>query len=122
MKKQLLVAAALLVTALGTWSFYPEPAEGAGTMMVISNMSFGLDAQASIITVAPDGTQKEKEIDFSRGSAKRMAANTTIVHKAALSTINEYTRAGWHLVGSAPTVIAQTGTTIFSQNIYTLEK
>ncbi|GAA3922085.1 hypothetical protein [Hymenobacter algoricola] len=121
MKKKLL-AAALLLTAVGTWSFYPKPAEPSGTMMVISNMSFGLDAQASIITVAPDGTQKEKEIDFSRGSAKRMAANTTIVHKAALGVINEYSRAGWHLVGSAPTVISQTGNTIFSQNIYTLEK
>ncbi|SHI66582.1 hypothetical protein SAMN02745146_1330 [Hymenobacter daecheongensis DSM 21074] len=120
--KKLLPLAALSLAAVGSWAFYPKPADPAGTMMVISNMSFGLDAQASIIIIAPDGTQKEKEIDFSRGSAKRMAANTTVVHKAALSTVNEYTRAGWHVVSSAPTAISQTGTTIFSQNIYVLEK
>jgi hypothetical protein len=120
--KKSLFATALAVTALGTWSFYPKPVDPAGTMMVISNMSFGLDAQASIITMAPDGTQKEKELDFSRGSAKRMAANTAVVHKATLATINEYTRAGWHVVSTAPSTVSTTGTTYFCQTIYVLEK
>jgi len=112
----------LTLVAAGSWAFYPKPAEGTGTMMVISNLSLGLDAQASIIVIAPDGTQKEKEIDFSKGNAKRMAANTAVVHKATLAAINEYTRAGWHLAGMAPTTVATGGTTYFSQTIYTLEK
>lgn len=121
MKKSLL-AAALLLTAAGTWSFYPKSTEASGSMMVISNLSLGLNAQASIIVVAPDGTQKEREVDFSRGSAKQLAANTTVVHKAALATINEYTRAGWHLIGTAPNGVTTGGNTIFSQTIYLLEK
>ena len=120
--KKALLAAALTLTALGTWSFYPKSAEAVGTMMVISNMSFGLDAQASIITIGPDGAQKEKELDFSRGSAKRMAANTAIVHKAALAAVNEYTKAGWHVISSTPNNMTTTGNTVFSQTVYVLEK
>ncbi|MBC6990763.1 MULTISPECIES: hypothetical protein [Hymenobacter] len=120
--KKLYYLPALLLVAICSWAFYPKPAETGNSMMVISNLSFGLNAQASIVTINPDGTQQEKEIDFSRGSAKQLAANTTVVHKAALATINEYTRNGWRLVSTAPNGVATAGTTVFSQTIYLLQK
>lgn len=121
MKKALLVPA-LLAVAVGSWAFYPKAAEPNGNMMVISNVSIGFDAQATIIVVAPDGTQKQKDIEFSRGSAKKVAANMTEVHKATLTTINEYTKAGWHVVGVAPSGLSGSGTTFFTQNVYVLSK
>ena len=72
--------------------------------------------------IAPDGSQKERAVEFSRGSAKKVAANMTEVHKATLSVLNEYTRAGWHVVSVAPSGFDGTGTTFFSQNVYVLEK
>ncbi|TPG67200.1 hypothetical protein EAH73_05580 [Hymenobacter nivis] len=91
-------------------------------MMVISNVSLGFDAQAAIITIDPDGKQQEKAVDFSRGSAKKLAANLTEVHKATLATVNEYTKAGWHVVSVTPSGFANQGNTIFAQNVYLLEK
>ena len=120
--KKVLLAAALGLTAAGSWAFYPKAAAPEGNMMIISNVSVGVDAQAAIILVAPEATQKEKAIEFSRGSAKRVAANMTEVHKATLATVNEYTRAGWHVVGTAPSGFANAGTTFFSQTVYVLEK
>ena len=120
--KKVFLAAALGLTAAGSWAFYPKAAGPEGSMMIISNVSLGFDAQAAIIVIAPDGTQKEKAIEFSRGSAKRVAANMTEVHKATLATINEYTRAGWHVVGTAPSGFAVPGTAFFGQTVYVLEK
>ncbi|UOQ72370.1 hypothetical protein [Hymenobacter cellulosilyticus] len=51
-----------------------------------------------------------------------MAANTAIVHKAALAAVNEYTKAGWHVISSTPNVVTSTGNTVFSQTVYVLEK
>ena len=120
--KKVFLAAALGLTAAGSWAFYPKAAGPEGNMMIISNVSLGFDAQAAIIVIAPDGTQKEKAIEFSRGSAKRVAATMTEVHKATLATINEYTRAGWHVAGTVPSGFAVPGTAFFGQTVYVLEK
>ena len=120
--KKVFLSAALALAVAGSWAFYPKAAEQGGNMMVISNVSLGFDAQASIITVGPDGSQKEKAIEFSKGSAKRVAANMTEVHRAALAVINEQARNGWHLVSIAPSGLANAGNTFFSQNVYVLEK
>ncbi|HEX8329586.1 MAG TPA: hypothetical protein VF629_18760 [Hymenobacter sp.] len=120
--KKAVLSLALALAVAGSWAFYPKPAEPAGSMMVISNVSLGFDAVASIITVAPDGTQQEKAVEFNRGSAKKVAANLTEVHKATLATINQYTRAGWHVVSVTPSGLANQGSTFFSQSVYLLEK
>ncbi|WP_375437844.1 hypothetical protein [uncultured Hymenobacter sp.] len=120
--RKLFLPTALLLAAAGSWGFHSKVAEPVGQMMVISNVSIGFDAQASIVVIAPDGTQKEKTIEFSKGSAKKVAANMTEVHKAALVTINEYSRSGWHLVSVAPSGLTNGGNTFFSQNVYLLEK
>jgi len=93
-----------------------------GYMMIISRVSMGFNAQASIVTIAPDGKEQVKEIDFSRFSAKQMAANMTEVHKAAMAAVNLYTADGWRLVSVAPSDVASGGNTVFSQTIYYLEK
>lgn len=93
-----------------------------GYMMIISRVSMGFNAQASIVTVSPDGKEQVKEIDFSRFSAKQMAANMTEVHKAAMATVNQYTADGWRLVTVAPSDVISSGNTVFSQTIYYLEK
>lgn len=120
--KKVFLSAALALAVAGSWAFYPKADGPAGTMMVVSNLSFGFNAQASIVTIGADGSQKEKEVDFSRGSAKQLAANTTVVHKAALVAINEQTRNGWHVVSIAPTSVTSGGNTNFIQTIYVLEK
>ena len=92
-------------------------------MMIISRVSLGFDAQASIVTVHPDGKQEVKEIDFSRFSAKQMASNMTEVHKTAMMTVNQYAAQGWRVVSIAPSdILAGQGATIFTQTIYYLEK
>lgn len=98
------------------------PAATGGYMMVISRVSLGFNAQASIVTVSPEGKELAKEIDFSRFSAKQMAANMTEVHKAAMATVNQYVADGWRLVNVAPSDVINGGNTIFSQTIYYLEK
>ncbi|WP_139925776.1 hypothetical protein [Hymenobacter sp. DG01] len=121
MKKILSLSAGLVL--LGSAPAFCQSADKpTSSMMIISNLSFGFDAQASIVTIAPDGTQQEKEVAFSRGSAKHLAANTTAVYKVALATINEYTSKGWRVVSTAPNGVAATGNTIFIQTIYVLEK
>lgn len=98
-----------------------EAATG-GYMMIISRVSMGFNAQASIVTVSPDGKEQVKEIDFSRFSAKQMAANMTEVHKAAMAAVNQYVADGWRLVSVAPSDVSSGGNTVFSQTIYYLEK
>lgn len=93
-----------------------------GYMMIISRVSMGFNAQASIVTISPDGKEQVKEIDFSRFSAKQMAANMTEVHKAAMAAVNQYAADGWRLVSVAPSDISSGGNTVFSQTIYYLEK
>lgn len=93
-----------------------------GYMMIISRVSMGFNAQASIVTVAPDGKEQVQEVDFSRFSAKQMASNMTEVHKAAMATVNRYHAEGWRLISVAPSDISGNGTTVFSQTIYYLEK
>lgn len=100
----------------------PAVAASGGYMMIISRVSMGFNAQASIVTISPDGKEQVKEIDFSRFSAKQMASNMTEVHKAALATVNQYAADGWRLISIAPSDIVGTGTTVFSQTIYYLEK
>ena len=120
--KKVFLSIALAIAVAGSWAFYPKAAEPAGSMMVISNVSLGFDAQATIITIGADGKQQEKALEFSRGSAKKLAANLTEVHKATLATVNEYTRAGWHVVSVTPSGFDTGGNTTFTQNIYLLEK
>ncbi|GGG30664.1 hypothetical protein GCM10011378_04120 [Hymenobacter glacieicola] len=90
--------------------------------MIISRVSLGFNAQASIVTVSPEGKEQVKEIDFSRFSAKQMAGNMTEVHKAAMATVNQYAADGWRLVSVVPSDVAGGGNTVFSQTIYYLEK
>lgn len=97
--------------------------DGGNYMMVISRVSMGFDAQASVVTVHPDGKQEVKEVDFSRFSAKQMANNMTEVHKAAMNVVNQYASQGWRVVSIAPSdVLAGQGATVFSQTIYYMEK
>jgi hypothetical protein len=91
-------------------------------MMVISRVSLGFNAQASIVTVSPDGKEQVKEIDFSRFSPKQMAANMTEVHKAAMAAVNQYSADGWQLVSVVPSDVIGSGNTVFSQTIYYLQK
>ncbi|UYZ63012.1 DUF4177 domain-containing protein [Hymenobacter weizhouensis] len=93
-----------------------------GYMMIISRVSLGFNAQASIVIVSPDGKEQVREIDFSRFSAKQMAANMTEVHKAAMAAVNQLTADGWRLVSVAPSDVISGGNTVFSQTIYYLEK
>lgn len=93
-----------------------------GYMMVISRVSLGFDAQASIVTIHPDGKQEVKEVEFSRFSAKQMANNMTEVHKAAMAIVNQYAGQGWRIVSVAPSDVASGGSTVFSQTIYYMEK
>lgn len=111
-----------LFTGSVTSGFCQTAAEPVAHMMIVSNVSIGFDAQASITIIAPDGTQKEKALEFSKGSAKKVAANMTEVHKATLMAINEYTRTGWHVVSVAPSGLSNAGNTYFTQNVYILEK
>ena len=120
--KKLLLLTILLVVGNVSLGFCQTATESVGHMMVISNVSIGFDAQASITVIAPDGTQKEKALEFNKGSAKKVAANMTEVHKATLLTINEYTRNGWHVVSVAPSGLSAAGSTFFTQNVYILEK
>jgi hypothetical protein len=121
MKKALLFVG-LVLTAAGSWAFYPNTTEPATYMMVVSSISGGFNAQAFITTVAPDGTRQETEVDFKKGNGKKLASNTTDVHAAALTTINEYTRKGWHLVSTAPGGLVASGSTVTSQVVYVLER
>ncbi|MDU0369253.1 hypothetical protein ACFPAF_02505 [Hymenobacter endophyticus] len=93
-----------------------------GYMMIISRVSLGFNVQASIVTVSPDGKEQVQEVDFSRFSAKQMAANMTEVHKAVMVAINQYTADGWRLVSVAPSDVSSGGNTVFSQTIYYPEK
>ena len=113
----LLLSAVLCFSA----SSAAQAADG-GYMMVISRVSMGFNAQASIVTVHPDGKQEAKEVDFSRFSAKQMASNMTDVHKEAMTIVNQYATQGWRIVSIAPSDISSSGTTVFSQTIYYLEK
>ena len=123
MNIRIFLSALLLSVAL---CFAASPAARAadgGYMMVISRVSMGFDAQASVATVHPDGKQEVKEVDFSRFSAKQMANNMTEVHKAAMTVVNQYAAQGWRVVSIAPSDVAGgNGATIFSQTIYYLEK
>lgn len=124
MKKPLLLIALSFIT-VGSWAFYPKApavAEPASYMMVVSSISGGFDAQAFITTVAADGTRQETEVEFKKGSGKKLASNTTEVHRAALATVNEFARTGWHLVSTTPTGLTAGGGTVTSQVIYVLEK
>ncbi|RSK35316.1 hypothetical protein [Hymenobacter metallilatus] len=126
--RSFLLALLLSATAAAPATLTARPAAPAtaaapnGYMMIISRVSMGFNAQASIVTVSPDGKEQVKEIDFSRFSAKQMAANMTEVHKAAMAAVNQYTADGWRLVSVAPSDIASGGNTVFSQTIYYLEK
>lgn len=129
MKTHLLLLALLLSTAAiapaATAVPFAEPAPAVaagGYMMIISRVSMGFNAQASIVTVSPDGKEQVKEIDFSRFSAKQMATNMTEVHKAAMAAVNQYVADGWRLVSVAPSDVVSGGNTVFSQTIYYLEK
>ncbi|GAB2769864.1 hypothetical protein HNQ93_000398 [Hymenobacter luteus] len=124
MKLRVLVLALLLgVVSFGRLTPAATAADGSGYMMIISRVSMGFDAQASIVTVQPDGKQEVKEVDFSRFSAKQMASNMTEVHKAALAVVNKYESQGWRIISIVPSdVAAGQGATVFSQTIYYLEK
>ncbi|RSK51306.1 hypothetical protein [Hymenobacter rigui] len=129
MKTRMILLALLLSTAAAapaaTSAPFAEPTTtvaAGGYMMIISRVSMGFNAQASIVTVSPDGKEQVKEIDFSRFSAKQMAANMTEVHKAAMAAVNQYTADGWRLVNVSPSDVISGGNTVFSQTIYYLEK
>ena len=53
--KKVFLSTALALAVAGSWAFHSKTAEPSGNMMVISNVSIGFDAQATIITVGPDG-------------------------------------------------------------------
>ncbi|MCA8831592.1 DUF4177 domain-containing protein [Hymenobacter pini] len=118
----LLSSAAVAPAATTAPSAEPTTVAAGSYMMIISRVSLGFNAQASIVTVSPDGKEQVKEIDFSRFSAKQMAANMTEVHKAAMAAVNQYTADGWRLVNVSPSDVISGGNTVFSQTIYYLEK
>lgn len=124
MKIRLLLLALILgLASFGRLAPTATAGDGGSYMMVISRVSMGFDAQASIVTVQPDGKQEVKEVDFSRFSAKQMANNMTDVHKAAMAIVNQYAAQGWRVVSIVPSdVAAGQGATVFSQTIYYLEK
>ena len=76
--KKLLLTFFFGVVLCGPLVSIASAADG-GYMMIISRVSLGFDAQASVVTIMPDGTQQVKAIDFSRFSAKQMASNMTEV-------------------------------------------
>jgi len=119
--KIILLALLLSFVSYGLLVLSAQAGDG-GYMMIITRVSMGLDVQASIVTVQPNGTQQIKEVPFSRFSAKQMANNMTEVHKAALATLNQYQGNGWHVISVAPSDIANNGNTVLSQTIYYLEK
>jgi hypothetical protein len=118
----LLSAVSVAPTATAQPVAFATAAAADGYMMIISRVSLGFNAQASIVTVSPDGKEQVQEIDFSRFSAKQMAGNMTEVHKAAMATVNKYAADGWKLVSVAPSDVVGSGNTVFSQTIYYLEK
>ncbi|RFP63885.1 hypothetical protein D0N36_16895 [Hymenobacter lapidiphilus] len=122
MKNQILLLSLLLSMGFGTPLTASAQTSGAGYMMIISRVSLGFDAQASIVAVAADGKERMQEVDFSRFSAKQMAANMTEVHKVALATVNTYAADGWHIVSIVPSEISSGGSTVFSQTIYYLAR
>ena len=120
--KKVFLSAALAIAVAGSWAFYPKSPPADGYMMVVSSISGGFNAQAFITVVSPDGTRQETEVDFRKGSGKKLASNTTDVHVAALAAINTLARQGWHVVSTAPGGLVGGGSTITSQVVYVLEK
>ena len=69
--KKAFLGTLLAAAATCSWAFYPKAADPAGHMMVISNVTIGFDAQASIITIGPDGAQTISAVPGTLGGHRR---------------------------------------------------
>ncbi|RAK66910.1 hypothetical protein [Hymenobacter edaphi] len=99
--KKLLLPALLLVTALGSWAFYPKTAEPQGYMMVIGRIAGnGFSAKNSISTIMPDGQMQTQELDAKTGSVSKLTGSFDQLHQAELKKLNELRQVGWRVVNS----------------------
>ena len=91
MKKTILLAA-LALTAVTSWAFYPKAAEPTGYMMVIGRTY----TNYSLITIAPTGeivTQVIDEHSYNNTDKSNKAAS--YLNQAEIRKINELKQAGW---------------------------
>lgn len=93
--------AALLLTAIGSWAFYPKAAAPSGYMMVVSRFSvtFG-GAKNSVSVITPDGQIQTQEINAQRGSVNKLIEANDQRHASELKKINELQQAGWRVINS----------------------
>ncbi|RTQ49233.1 hypothetical protein EJV47_13890 [Hymenobacter gummosus] len=112
--KKLILFAALLLVAAGSWAFYPKTAEPAGYMMLRSQLIGNGFSFKVLLSVYPaDGPVQNQEIPVKLGTTDKALASVEMLRTTELRKLNEYRQAGWHLAQ-----VMQSGT----ETIYILEK
>ncbi|MCC3159260.1 hypothetical protein LJ737_18605 [Hymenobacter sp. 15J16-1T3B] len=112
---RLALSAVLLLTALACWAFYPKPAADAGYMTVALYVSG--TGRGELVVTAPDGTTAPQDLGRSK--------SVTHMRAQLLVKVNELHRQGWQVVQMTPNRIIgtfATGTDVFYEDVYLLEK
>jgi hypothetical protein len=118
--KRLLFLATLLVTAVGTWPFYPKAAEPTGYLMVISRFAgTGFGCKSTISTVSPNGQIEATEVDAKAGSLNKLSTSYDQLHQSELKKLNELRQAGWRVVNSTQVSV---GNGAINETTFLLEK
>ncbi|RTQ49230.1 hypothetical protein EJV47_13875 [Hymenobacter gummosus] len=110
-----LLAAALLLTVLACWAFYPKPVDETGYMTV--TLYINGSSRGDLVVTAPDGTVTAQDL----GRQKSL----TQMRGLLLVKVNELRRQGWQVVQMAPNRIIGTfasGTDTYYEDVYLLEK
>ena len=120
MKKALLFVA-LLLTAAGSWAFYPKPAEPGEYMMVVSRFSATavFRGKNTLSVIASDGQTQKQEYDVKNGSLNKLNDSFDQLHQDELRKLNELHQLGWRVVTNNQMIVSNGA---INETTYLLEK
>lgn len=113
--------AALLLTALGTWAFYPESAAPTGYLTVMGSGRQGTTYDGpELTTIWPDGKKEVKVLPAIKVGTDRFSTAAAVeLHRAELLKINSLYAQGWRVVSVAQSTVGVGATT---ETVYLLER
>ncbi|MBJ6143319.1 hypothetical protein [Hymenobacter sp. BT559] len=119
--KKLLLLAAIGLTAVGSWAFYPEAAAPTGYLMVVGSGRPGTTSSVpEITTIQPDGTRQVQRLpDIKIGTERNSTAAAVELHRAELLKINTLTAQGWRVAHVTQSTVGVGATT---ETVYLLER
>ena len=118
--KKALLAGALLLTALGSWAFYPKAAESPASLMLVSRaIGTGFTTlSVTLTTIPPDGPPQKWETTTKFGTSVEKQTDALDFRRMVENNrLNELRKQGWHLVHAGPS-----GPETFGEMVYVLEK